>query len=183
MKWLLLTSAMLSLNAALHEELNAVNRYELYSRKAKLEGYSNVAKLFHAVAISEYVQSENHKAALLALGTRPGKTTVTRPRVGTTSENLQSAMTIESNMRLLMNVGGPVQTPAKAADVVSESFGLARDAALEHEQLFWTASRHLTAGRAFDYYVSRISGRIRITTSGGGAPRPRSYTDDYFKIQ
>ena len=171
------------LNAALHEEINAVNRYELYSRKAVSENDRDVGLLFHAAAVSEQVQAENHKAALSALSARPAPVALEKVTVGSTQENLKTAMAFESRQRLAW-CGNKVPFLAAAADVFSQSFDFARDAGFEHEKLFWSALVNLRkAPHYYDYYVSRISGKIRVTLSGGAAPAPTGYTDDYFKIR
>lgn len=172
----------MKLDAALREEANAVNRYELYSKKAAAENYHEVSKLFHAAAVSEHVQAENHRAALSALSRRPAPVRLDPVTVRETRENLKMAMGYESRMRLTW-YGIDLAVQAPAADVVEQSFDFARDAGLEREKLFWSASVRLGEVALYSYYVSRISGKIRVMSPGSYAPAPRSYTDDYFEIR
>lgn len=77
-------------------ESNASAKYEAYSRKAKEEGFDNVAKLFDAASKSEAFHVKNHKAVLEKLGEKAPEV---KPEftVKTTKENLEDAIKGETH--------------------------------------------------------------------------------------
>lgn len=57
-----------NLQEAFKGESAASKTYELFSEKAKKEGYENLARLFKAAAFSESVHAENHLKAAREIG-------------------------------------------------------------------------------------------------------------------
>ncbi len=72
-------------------ETTASAKYEAYSRKAKEEGFENIAKLFEAASKSESIHAKNHKAVLEKLGEKAPEV---KPdfTVKTTKENIEDAI-------------------------------------------------------------------------------------------
>ncbi|MEI7485038.1 MAG: rubrerythrin family protein [Ignavibacteriota bacterium] len=77
-------------------ESTASAKYEAYSRKAKEEGFDNIAKLFEAASKSEAFHVKNHKAVLEKLGEKAPEV---KPEftVKTTKENLEDAIKGETH--------------------------------------------------------------------------------------
>ncbi len=72
-------------------ETTASAKYGAYSKKAKEEGFENIAKLFEAASKSESIHANNHKAVLEKLGEKAPEV---KPEftVKTTKENLEDAI-------------------------------------------------------------------------------------------
>jgi rubrerythrin len=80
-----------NLKDAFTGETTASAKYEAYSKKAKEEGFDNIAKLFEAASKSESIHAKNHKAVLEKLG---DKAPEVKPEftVKTTKENIADAI-------------------------------------------------------------------------------------------
>lgn len=80
-----------NLRSAYAGESQAHMRYTLYARRAKQEGYPNVARLFTAVAYAERVHASNHYRNIFSKG---GAVTVSAAVFGSrsTSEDLQAGI-------------------------------------------------------------------------------------------
>ncbi|MBI3555196.1 MAG: hypothetical protein HY074_02890 [Deltaproteobacteria bacterium] len=168
------------LKAVIAAEENAVNQDEVYSRRALAEGYPGMGRLFHAVALSEFIQSENHKAALGVIGGRLRRVVLDPVRVSGTLENIGRAAAAESRMRLMLGSEGLERVRRSLQDVVYQAFVFSRAAGLEHEKLLaWGVG----GVGDWDYYLSRISGKILLVRRGENSPGPVGFTDDYFLIR
>jgi rubrerythrin len=80
-----------NLVSAFAGESQAHMRYTLYAERAKKSNYSNVARLFKAIAHAEMIHAENHYKNILLKG---ATTTVSGALFGsrTTSEDLQNGI-------------------------------------------------------------------------------------------
>lgn len=83
------------LETAYNGEIQAFHTYVAYAEKANSENYTNIAKLFVALAASEAIHAHNFKTLLSELGVE-----VTEPReiqieVSVTKENLNKATKVE----------------------------------------------------------------------------------------
>ncbi|OGR75668.1 MAG: hypothetical protein A2X32_03365 [Elusimicrobia bacterium GWC2_64_44] len=85
-----------NLRDAFSVEAVAKARYEAYAAKAAEEGYSGIAALFRAVAMSEGVHGANHAEALKTLG-GVAAAEVKPPLVKSTMDNLKVAVRTERN--------------------------------------------------------------------------------------
>ena len=147
-----------NLEQAIQGEANATNRYELFSHKAKQEGYPQVAKLFRAASEAERIHRENHQMALLALDGKSVKIKLEPVDVKNTKQNLEGPIKGEAQERLVMYPQFIKQAEEDKADLVVRTFTFARDTEAEHEQLFKRALSQFGKNPAEDYYVSKISG-------------------------
>lgn len=84
-----------NLKAAFIGETNASAKYAAFAKKAREEGYANVALLFQAASEAEKIHANNHGAALEQLG---DKAPPVEPKVDvkSTKENLEEAIKGES---------------------------------------------------------------------------------------
>lgn len=89
------TKTIQNLNDAFKGETTASAKYAAYSKKAKEDGYKNIAVLFEAASHSEKIHANNHRNALQQLGE---KTEDFHPefQVKSTKENLQDAINGET---------------------------------------------------------------------------------------
>lgn len=76
-------------------EQNAAVRYWAFSVQAKEEGYHNIANLLGAVARSEEIHAQRQQKMLSRYGKWDCEATDTVPRVGSTFENLKTAVRVE----------------------------------------------------------------------------------------
>ena len=77
-----------------HDEVHAYSSYKLYADKAEEEGYSRIAALFRAIAVSEMIHARNMKQLLKDLGDEVAEEEFT-VTVETTKKNLKRAMDVE----------------------------------------------------------------------------------------
>lgn len=93
-----------NLKDAFTGETTASAKYEAYSKKAKEEGFDNIAKLFEAASKSESFHAKKHKAVLEKLG---DKAPEVKPEftVKTTKENLEDAVKGETYENTTMYPG------------------------------------------------------------------------------
>ncbi|MBV6427872.1 MAG: hypothetical protein KIPDCIKN_02395 [Haliscomenobacter sp.] len=89
------TATINNLKAAFTGETTASAKYAAYSKKAKEEGFTQIALLFKATSKSEMIHANNHRAVLEDMGE---STPAVNPQytVKTTPENLADAIAGES---------------------------------------------------------------------------------------
>jgi len=76
-----------NMQSAYKGEMNAIAKFEAFSKKAEEEGYHYIALLYNAVSAAEYIHARNHKAVIEDSGS---KVPTIKPeyKVKTTKENL-----------------------------------------------------------------------------------------------
>jgi rubrerythrin len=85
-----------NLQAAFTKETNEKERYTQYARKAELEGYKDVARLFRACAQAEQVHARRHVQAIAyTLTGDPARAVMEPMQIGSTVENLRAALANE----------------------------------------------------------------------------------------
>src|SRR5450759_1883685 len=84
-----------NIKSAIIGETTASEKYAAYSKKAKEEGFTQIALLFEAASKSESIHANNHRAVLEQLGVKMDDFK-TDYKVKTTKENLEDAYKGES---------------------------------------------------------------------------------------
>jgi len=84
-----------NLQLAFTGEMNAKQRYVAFAERADREGYPGVARLFRACARAEQTHADRHVHAIAWTG-REARALLDRLEVGTTAENLKSAIASET---------------------------------------------------------------------------------------
>ena len=84
-----------ALRQGVRGEHKAYTRYRVFGADAAREEYPGIAYLFGAVALSELIHAQNYNRVLAILGHKLEEPTEVLPVVGTTKENLISAMEAE----------------------------------------------------------------------------------------
>ncbi len=84
-----------ALRQGVRGEHKAYTRYRVFGADAGSEGYHGIAYLFGAVALSELIHAQNYNRVLATLGQELEQPPEVMPVVGTTKENLISAMEAE----------------------------------------------------------------------------------------
>ena len=128
-------------------ESKASVRNATFARKAEMESYSQIARLFRAVSDAESVHARRY---LLLM----------RGKIGSTEENLETAFQNE----IKANVEEYPKLIKEAADEGSKSalkaFSQARDVESFHAELYKKALNDMVSDRETDYYVCQVCGYI-----------------------
>jgi len=169
-----------NLEAAIQGEANAANRYQLFSRKAELDGYDQVAKLFRAASQAESIHRENHQMVLLALGGAPVKIRLEPVKVASTRENLELPIKAEAKEQSTMYPRFVREAEKEDIPQAVRSFNFAKETEAEHERLFKRALSQLGQNAPEDYYVSEISGFTVAVPAGH--PLGKAQGDKFIRV-
>jgi len=128
-------------------ESKAAIRNAAFAKKAEVEGYSQISRLFKAVSDAESVHA--NRFLLLMRG-----------KIGSTEENLETAFQNE----IKANVD---EYPALIKDATAEeeeralkAFSQARDVESRHAELYKKAMSDMLSDRQTEYYVCQVCGYI-----------------------
>lgn len=128
-------------------EAKASTRNATFARKADMESYSQIARLFRAVSDAESVHARRY---LLLM----------RGKIGSTEENLETAFQNE----IKANVEEYPKLIKDAADESNKSalkaFSQARDVESLHAELYKKALNDMVSDRETDYFVCQVCGYI-----------------------
>ena len=128
-------------------ESKASVRNATFAKKAEMEGYAQIARLFRAVSDAESVHARRY---LLLM----------RGKIGSTEENLETAFQNE----IKANVDEYPKLIKDAADEgnrsVLKTFSQARDVESLHAELYKKALNDMVSDRETDYYVCQVCGYI-----------------------
>jgi rubrerythrin len=171
-----------NLNAAFQGESNAANRYTKFAEKAEEEGYQQVAKLFRAASAAEAIHRETHKAAILELGGTVATFDLDPVVVGTTAENLQSAIKGESYERDTMYPEFLAVAKADDARAAIRTFEFAMAAEKEHAKLYQEALDTLGKNAPADYFVCQVCGMTLTALPDKKCPSCRKSVNEYKQI-
>src|SRR5665648_127643 len=142
-----------NLEAAFAGESQANRRYLAFAKKADQEGFTQIAKLYRAVAAAETVHALNHFTIMGG--------------VGNTSDNLKKSISGEIEEFKEMYPKFIEQAKAEgASDAVVLTFDVANKVEKLHAGLFQRALDNLGKNKVTDYYVCKICGN----TVEGSAP-------------
>ena len=128
-------------------ESKASARNATFAKKADMEGYSQIARLFRAVSEAESVHARRYLMLM-------------RGKIGSTQENLETAFQneIKANVEEY-----PKLIEAAAADnhkAALKAFSLSRDVESQHADLYKKAINDMVAERETGYYVCQVCGYI-----------------------
>lgn len=134
-------------------ESKASARNATFAKKAEMEGYAQIARLFRAVSEAESVHARRYLMLM-------------RGKIGSTQENLETAFQneIKANVEEY-----PRLIEAAAAEnhkAALKAFSHSRDVESQHADLYKKAINDMVAERATEYYVCQVCGYI----SEDGAP-------------
>ena len=128
-------------------ESKAAARNAVFAKKAEIEGYTQIARLFRAVSDAESVHSRRFLMLM-------------RGKIGSTEENLRAAFEneIKANTdeypKLIKEAAEEGQKSALTA------FSNARDVEIRHAELYKKAINDMIADRETEYYVCQVCGYI-----------------------
>lgn len=127
-------------------EAKAHIRLLAFARKAEEEGYSQIAKLFRAIAAAEEVHAANH---LRVLG---------EAIVKSTEENLAFSFEREKSINEVTYPQFIMQAEEQGEQAAVLSFSYARDVEEGHARLYKKAMEHMLQDEISDYYVCGVCG-------------------------
>jgi len=140
-----------SLNEAFAGESMAHMKYLIFSEVAEREGYSNVARLFKAIAYAEFVHAKNHAKNLTM--------------IKETADNLQSA--IDGETFEVEEMYPAYDAIAKLQDEKNAQTGIkyALEAEKIHAELYQKAKQTVQTGKDVDIgdiYICPICGYTHV---------------------
>ena len=159
-----------NLKSAYAGESQANMRYTIYAKKAREEGYPNVARLFTAVAFAEQVHASNHYRNIMSKGE---SVTVSMAVFGSrsTSENLQAGIdgeTFEINEMYPAYKTVAEFQGEKGAEI---SFTWALEAEKIHASLYQKAKQAVDGGEDVDLGPIQICQVCGYTVEGDAPER------------
>jgi rubrerythrin len=137
-----------NLYAAFVGEAKAYHRLLAFARKADDEGYTQIAKLFRAVAAAEGVHTERH---LRLLG---------EAVVQDTESNLQSSFERETTVNEVTYPQFIREAEEEGERAAALTFGQARDVEERHAALYKHALGAMLRDGTQDFYVCQVCGYI-----------------------
>ncbi|MDF7799360.1 rubrerythrin family protein [Pontiellaceae bacterium B1224] len=149
-------STITNLKDAIEGETTASAKYAAYAKKAREEGYSNIALLFEATSKAEAIHAGNHRSVLMQLGESMGDIDP-QFEVMSTQENLQDAITGESYEIATMYPEFLKAAQKERVNLALISFNYAYQTEKAHAALYKNALAQLKAGQesslASQYFV------------------------------
>ncbi len=139
-----------NLSEAFAGESQANQKYRAFAKKAELEGFANIAKLFRATAEAESIHAYGH------LGAMSG--------IGATAENLKKA--IDGETYEFTHMYPPMVKQAEAENHKGRRIlGYAIEAETVHAQLYQKALEAALAGKDLEtseFYLCPVCGHIEF---------------------
>lgn len=128
-------------------ESKASARNATFAKKAEMEGYLQIARLFRAVSEAESVHARRYLMLM-------------RGKIGSTQENLETAFQNEIKANVeeyprLIEVAA-----AESHKAALKAFSHSRDVESQHADLYKKAINNMVAERETDYYVCQVCGYI-----------------------
>lgn len=148
-----------NLQAAFTSEVNAKEHYLAFAKRADREGYAAVARLFRACAEAEQVHARRYVEAIAWTGAE-ARAVLERIAVGTTAENLQTALGRETHEVTLYDPALLARARADHQAIAVRSIVFALAAEREHARLLAAALDELEVRAAGQpLYVCPVCGK------------------------
>ena len=139
-----------NLDEAFGGESQANQKYRAFAKKAELEGFVNIAKLFRATAEAESIHAQGHLAALSG--------------IGSTADNLKKA--IEGETYEFTHMYPPMVAQAETENHKGRRIlGYAIEAETVHAQLYQKALEATLEGKDLEtteFYLCPVCGHIEF---------------------
>jgi len=178
------TDTLANLQAAYNGESNAHAKYLIYAERADAEGYGAVASLFRAAARAEEIHANNHAKVIRSMGAEP-EATIETPEVGTTAENLASAIKGESYERDTMYPEFLAAARAEGNRDAIQTFNYAKTAEAEHAKYYGEALANLESlagSDAVTYWVCSVCGYTTTIVDFTKCPSCFESKDNYVSV-
>jgi len=157
-----------NLQEAFAGESQANRTYLAFAKKAELEGFTQVAKLFRAAADAETVHAHAH---LRAMG-----------GIRTTEENLKAAIAGETHEYSSMYPRMIAEAEAEGLQVPLRNFKFANAVEKVHAGLYQKALDSLGKNVEVEYFVCQVCGHTIEGEPGGACPICNAAKSAFKKI-
>lgn len=160
-----------NLQHAFAGESQANRKYLAFAAKAEREGFSQVAKLFRAVAEAETIHAHAHLRAL--------------DGVGSTVDNLKAAIAGEAHEFTTMYPGFVAEAQKEGDKRAAQSMQTAMDVEKVHHDLFQQALAAVAAGSdlaGVDIYLCPVCGHVEFGQPPIQCPVCNLKQDKYVKM-
>lgn len=174
---------MKNLNTAYQGEANATETYLAYARRAEVDGFASVAKLFRAASASEGVHRYNHRQAMVDLGGTPQKIDRKHAVVAATRDNLKESVADETEESAVMYPGFLLKAEENTAVPAERSFRFAMNTEKAHARLFQRALQKLESRPANDYFVCSVCGMTLDRSPGKKCELCGKPSSSYHEIE
>lgn len=159
-----------NLNTAIGGETNAYTKYDAFADKAEEEGYKQVAKLFRATADAERIHAGDEFDLAYAMDISSKEATPDSPEVGTTAENLQTAIDGETYEYTEMYPEFLEAAQEEKLDAAAAIFSRAMRAEECHAKNYQDYLDNLENVEEADIYLCPTCGYIKIGDNSGACP-------------
>jgi rubrerythrin len=128
-------------------ESKASVRNDAFAKKAEMEGYPQIARLFQAISDAESVHARRYLVLL-------------RGKIGSTEENLETAFqneikaNVEEYPKLIKDASD------EGEEAALEAFSQSRDVENRHAELYKKAMNDMLSDRETTYYVCQVCGYV-----------------------
>lgn len=150
-------------------ESKASVRNATFARKAEMEGYSQIARLFRAVSDAESVHARRYLMLM-------------RGKIGSTEENLEAAFQNE----IKANVEEYPKLIKEAAEEenrnVLKALSQARDVESFHAELYKKALNDMVSDRETEYFVCQVCGYISEDEAPDKCPVCGAVTEKFRQV-
>ena len=136
-----------NLSYAFGAESKAAARNAVFAKKAEMEGYTQIARLFRAVSDAESVHSRRFLMLM-------------RGKIGSTEENLAAAFENEIKANAEEYPKLIREAAEEGQEAAQKAFTHARDVESRHAELYKKAINDMIAERETVYYVCQVCGFI-----------------------
>lgn len=176
-----MSETITNLQKAIEGETKAKKKYNLFSQKAKAEGYDNLAYLFRAISLAEQIHINNHRRAISisekndAVDERFEEIDITQISIDVKNTRLNLENVIKAEMdefkKMYKNY---IKTAEKENfDVAKLSFSLARKAEKQHAKAFKEYLKYLKKEKKILFkkiYICQICGNIEFDNPPENCP-------------
>lgn len=163
-------STIANLHEAFAGESQAHQKYRAFAKKAEIDGFPSVARLFRLTAEAERIHAEGHLRSL--------------DGVGSTADNLQAAIGGETHE--FRNMYPPmVKQAEQEGHKAKRMFEFAVAAEEVHAKLYQQALEAVKAGQdlAADFYLCPVCGYIEMGMPMGPCPVCGMKADKFLKAE
>ena len=138
-------------------ESKASVRNETFAKKAEMDGYPQIARLFRAISEAESVHARRY---LLLM----------RGKIGSTEENLETAFQneIKANVEEYPKLIKEASNEGKES--VLKAFSQSRDVENGHAELYKKAMNDMLSDRETKYYVCQVCGYVNEDEAPDNCP-------------
>ena len=175
-----------NLKAAITGETTASAKYAAYAKKAREEGYVQIALLFEAASKAEGIHAANHRAVAEQMGS-PAVQVEPKFEVKSTRENLDDAIKGESYEVSKMYPDFIKVASAGKANAALLSFNYAYQTEQKHKALYVRAAKALNEKQVetlpTKYLVCTTCGNTYDTDSGARCAICMTAKDKFITVQ